>query len=93
MHFTNKDKIALVQDMKQVIIYLMPQCPFCLKTKELLQRNEVPFQEIDVKKDEFAWKEMVRKSGQMGVPVIFINGDIVVGYDEPKLRGMLKLAK
>lgn len=79
--------------MKQVVIYLMQQCPFCLKTKELLQKNEIPFKEIDVKKDEFAWKEMVKKSGQMGVPVILIEGELIVGYDEPKLRSSLKLHK
>ena len=79
--------------MKQVVIYLMQQCPFCLKTKELLQKNEISFKEIDVKKDEFAWKEMVKKSGQMGVPVILIEGELIVGYDEPKLRATLKLSK
>lgn len=79
--------------MKKITIYMKPDCPYCLKTKELLERNGVSFQEIDVIKDDFEWKDMVRKSGQIGVPVIEINGELIVGYDESKLRGMLKLAK
>lgn len=79
--------------MVQVLIYLTSDCPYCLKTKELLEKNEVPYLEIDVKKDEFAWKEMVRKSGQMGVPVILVNSALIIGYDEPKLREILKLTK
>ncbi len=77
--------------MHQITVYLTSNCPYCLKTKELFEKNQVRFTEIDVNKDEFAWKEMVRKSGQIGVPVIQIDRQIIVGYDEPKLRDVLKL--
>ncbi len=77
--------------MQEIIVYLTSECPYCLKTKELFEKNGVAFKEIDVQKDEFAWKEMVRKSGQMGVPVIQVNGKIIIGYDEPKLREILKI--
>lgn len=78
--------------MKRVILYTTSDSPYCLQTKELLDRNHVPYTEIDVGKDEFAWKEMVRKSGQMGVPVIEINGTILIGYDERALREILKMS-
>lgn len=79
--------------MKSIIIYTKEDCPYCLKTKELLQRNGVNFREIDVIEDEFAWKEMVKKSGQLGVPVILVNDQIIIGYDENQLRKVLKLTK
>lgn len=79
--------------MKSVTIYTKQRCPYCLKTKELLQKNGVNFKEVDVIEDEFAWKEMVKKSGQLGVPVILINDEIIIGYDEPQLRKVLKLVK
>lgn len=79
--------------MSKITIYMKSDCPYCLKTKELLMRNEISFQEIDVIQDEFEWKEMVKKSGQLGVPVIEINQELVIGYDEGKLRKMLKLTR
>ncbi len=78
--------------MKKVVLYVTSDSPYCQKTKELLDRNHVPYTEIDVGKDEFAWKEMVRKSGQMGVPVIEIDGNILIGYDENALREILKIS-
>lgn len=78
--------------MKKVVLYVTSDSPYCLKTKELLDRNHVSYSEIDVGKDEFAWKEMVRKSGQMGVPVIEIDGNILIGYDENTLREILKMS-
>lgn len=79
--------------MKSVTIYTKQDCPYCLKSKELFQRNGVNYREIDVIADEFAWKEMVKKSGQLGVPVILIDDQIIIGYDENQLRKVLKLTK
>ncbi len=77
--------------MKKVRIYTTPTCPWCKKTKEFLKENDVEYEEKDVSSDKEAQKEMIEKSGQMGVPVIDIEGEIVVGYDPDKLKGKLGL--
>ncbi len=74
-----------------VKIYTTSTCPWCKKTKEFFKANKVKFTEIDVGADQKAAKEMVKKSGQMGVPVTDINGEIIVGYNEAKLKKALKL--
>ena len=75
----------------KIIIYTAEGCPWCKKTKEFLKQNNVEYKEIDVGKDKKAAEEMVKKSGHMGVPVIDIDGKIIVGFDEEKLRGALRL--
>lgn len=62
-----------------------------MKTKEFLKAHKIPFKDINVAVNEKALHDMVKKSGQMGVPVIDINGKIIIGYDEMALRKMLKL--
>jgi glutaredoxin-like YruB-family protein len=74
-----------------VKIYTTSTCPWCKKTKEFLKKNKIKFKEINVELNEKAAREMVEKSGQMGVPVIDIEGEIVVGFDEAKLKKLLKL--
>ena len=74
-----------------VKIYTTSTCPWCKKTKEFFKENKVKFTEIDVGADQKAAKEMVKKSGQMGVPVTDINGEIIVGFNETKLKKALKL--
>ncbi len=73
-----------------VKIYSTPTCPWCHKAKEFFKENNVKFEDIDVSRDVNAAKEMVKKSGQMGVPVIDFNGEIIVGFDEPKIRKLMK---
>jgi len=77
--------------MKAVKVYSTPTCPWCKKTKKFLEDNSIAYQDFDVGADKAAREEMVRKSGQMGVPVIEIDGDIVVGYDEGWLKQKLGL--
>ena len=74
-----------------VKVYSTQTCPWCAKVKEFLKENKVPFTTIDVTSDQKAAKEMVEKSGQMGVPVIDVNGKILVGFNEPKLKEALGL--
>ena len=74
-----------------VKIYTTPTCPWCAKTKEFFKENKVKFTQIDVGSNQKAAKEMMEKSGQMGVPVTDINGEIIVGFNESKLRKALKL--
>ncbi|MBL7059324.1 glutaredoxin family protein [Candidatus Pacearchaeota archaeon] len=74
-----------------VKIYSTPSCHWCHKTKDFFNENNVEFTDIDVTQDQDAAKEMVEKSGQMGVPVIDINGEIIVGFKEPLITDLLKL--
>ncbi len=75
----------------KVKIYTTPTCPWCKKTKEFFKENNVEYEEVDVTANQEAQKEMMDKSGQMGVPVIEIDGKIIVGYDVDKLKKALKL--
>ena len=77
--------------MIEVKVYSTATCPWCHKAKEFFKANNVKFKNIDVGEDEKGRDEMIEKSGQMGVPVIDIDGTIVVGYDEPKFKELLKL--
>lgn len=74
---------------KSVLIYTTPTCIWCAKTKEFFRQHHVSFKESDVASDRRAAHEMIQKSGQMGVPVVDIDGSIVVGFDESRLRKLL----
>ncbi len=78
--------------MSQIKIYTTPTCPWCKKTKEFLKQNKIKYSEIDVSSDQKAAQEIVRKSGQMGVPVIEIGDRIIVGFDEQELKKALKIS-
>lgn len=75
-----------------VKIYSTPTCVYCKTLKEYLRRNKVEFQDIDVSKSEKDLQEMITLSGQMGVPVVDIDGEVVVGFDKQKIDGLLKIA-
>ena len=74
-----------------VIVYSTPSCPYCTFAKDFLKENNINFEDVDVAKDRERAKEMIEKSGQMGVPVIEVNGDIVIGFNKPKLKKLLGL--
>ena len=76
---------------KQVVIYSTPTCHFCQQAKEFFKENNVEYTEHDVAADQAKAQEMVQKSGQMGVPVIFVGEDMTIGFDEGKLREQLGL--
>ena len=76
--------------MATVKIYSTPTCPWCKKAKAYFKENNIKFTDVDVSADEAAQKEMVEKSGQMGVPVIDIDGKILVGFDQGKIEEALK---
>lgn len=75
----------------KVRVFSTPTCPYCHMTKEFLKKNNIKFEDIDVSKDQKAAQEMIEKSGQMGVPVIDIDGKIIVGYNVTALKEALKL--
>ena len=77
--------------MKKVVIYSTPTCTYCKMAKEFFTDNKVSFEEYNVASDLERRKEMVDKSGQMGVPVIDIGGEIIVGYDKPTIVKALGL--
>jgi glutaredoxin-like YruB-family protein len=74
-------------------VYSTPLCPWCIKAKEFLKEHKIKFENIDVSRDVKAAHEMVKKSGQMGVPVIEIDKEIIIGFDEEKLKRILKIKK
>ena len=74
-----------------VTVYSTASCPWCKKVKGFLAEHKVKFKNIDVGKDSNAAQEMIKKSGQTGVPVIDANGTILVGYNEKELKKALKL--
>ncbi len=74
---------------KKIKVYGVPGCPFCKKTKEFLKNKGLNFEDIDVAADHDLAKEMIKKSGQMSVPVIEIDGKIVIGFDKKKIENLL----
>ena len=77
--------------MKNVTIYSTPTCHFCHMAKDFFKENNVAFTDYNVATDLEKRKEMVEKSGQMGVPVIVIDNEITVGFDKPRIVGLLAL--
>jgi glutaredoxin 3 len=76
-----------------VTIYTTPSCVYCKMSKAFFDQNNVKYEEKDVAVDEKAREEMVQKSGQLGVPVIDIDGKLVVGFDKKRLSELLGLNK
>jgi len=76
---------------KSIKVYSTPTCPWCIRVKNFLRDNKIDFQNFDVASDQLAADEMVKKSGQMGVPVIDIDGQIIVGFDQEKIKLALGL--
>ncbi len=74
---------------KQVVIYSTPTCPYCKRAKDYLSRKGIPFVDRNVAVDRDAAKEMIQKSGQMGVPVITIDNEIIVGFNQALLDKLL----
>jgi glutaredoxin-like YruB-family protein len=77
--------------MANVTIYSTPTCVFCGAAKVFFKENDVKYTEFNVATDLEKRKEMIDKSGQMGVPVISIGKEVVVGFDEPRTRDILKV--
>ena len=75
--------------MASITIYSTPSCVYCKMAKEYLAKKNIPYQEKDVASDIKARDDMVQKSGQLGVPVIDVDGDIIVGFDRQKLNELL----
>ena len=77
--------------MKEVAIYSTPTCHFCNLAKEFFKENNIKYTEYDVSIDMAKREEIIKRSGQMGVPVITVGYDLVVGFNEPRLRELLNI--
>jgi len=77
--------------MHTVTIYSSPTCHFCHMAKDFFTKNSIQYTDRDVATDPTAGTEAIQKSGQMGVPVIDIDGEIVIGFDESQLRRLLEI--
>jgi len=77
------------ENKAKVTIYTTPTCVYCKGAKEFFQEHNVSYEEKNVAVDEQAREDMVQKSGQLGVPVIDVNGEIVIGFDKGKLSELL----
>ena len=77
--------------MKPVAIYTTETCGYCKMAKEFFQKHNVEFQEFDVGKDLAKRQEMIEKSGQMGVPVISVGPDMIVGFNKARLSELLNI--
>jgi len=76
----------------RVIVFSTPTCTYCNAAKRYFREKGVRFKDVDVSRDQAAARDMLRRSGQMGVPVIDIGGKIVVGFDRPKINHYLGLS-
>ena len=72
-----------------IIVYSTPTCPYCNMAKDFLKEKGQEFTDINVAEDQAKAQEMVQKSGQMGVPVIDVDGEIMVGFDKQKLESLI----
>jgi len=77
--------------MKSVTIYSTPTCHFCQAAKAFFKENSVAFTDYNVAEDEAKRNEMVEKSGQMGVPVIMIGDEMIIGFNESKVKELLEM--
>ncbi|MCS6948831.1 MAG: glutaredoxin family protein [Armatimonadota bacterium] len=80
-----------MSNQPRVIVFSTPNCPYCNMAKRYLRDRGIRFRDVDVSRDPAAARDMVRRSGQQGVPVIDINGKIVVGFDRAKIDQLLGL--
>ena len=72
-------------------LYSTPTCAYCKTLKEYLKKNGKEFQDIDISKDEKQLQDMIKISGQMGVPVLDIDGEVVAGFDKAKIDKILNI--
>ncbi|MFC1728103.1 glutaredoxin family protein [Nanoarchaeota archaeon] len=75
--------------MVEVIVYSTPTCPYCVMAKDFLKENNIEFVDYDVSQDKQKAKDAIEKSGQMAVPVIDIDGKIIIGFDKEELKKAL----
>ena len=76
----------------RVLVFTTPTCPWCVRAKKYLREHNVKFREVDVARDPAAARDLVRRTGQTGVPVVEIDGRPIVGFDKAQIDRLLGLA-
>lgn len=76
---------------KRVIIFTTPTCTYCTAAKRYLRQHQVKFREVDISRDPAAARDVMRRTGSMGVPVLDIGGKIVRGFDKPQINALLEI--
>jgi len=76
--------------MNNVIVYSTKTCPYCVMAKEYLKSKKIDFEDVDVSQDTTRAMEMIQKSGQQGVPVLDVNGKVIIGFNKPAIDSALK---
>ncbi len=76
----------------RVLVFTTPTCPWCTRAKQYLRQHDVRFREVDVSRDASAARDLVRRTGQMGVPVVEIDGRPIVGFDKSRIDSLLGLS-
>jgi len=71
-------------------VYSTTNCPYCVMAKDFFKSKGLEYQDVNVGEDQTAFQEMVQKSGQMGVPVIDIDGNIIIGFNRPEIEKLIK---
>jgi len=79
--------------MSKVTVYSTTTCPYCVMAKNWLKEKKIEYDDINVGIDQEKAREMIKKSGQMGVPVLDVAGEIIIGFDKPKIEKALKKNK
>jgi len=74
-------------------VFSTPSCVFCVTLKNFLKEHNIEFEDVDVSQDKVAQDEMIKKSGQMSVPVVEIDGQIVIGFDQERIKKLLKITE
>lgn len=74
-----------------VKLFVTPSCPYCFTLKEFLKEHNIKFKEIDVSQDEKVKDELIKKTGKMEVPIVEIEGEIIVGFDKEKICKLLNI--
>ena len=74
---------------KKITVYSTPTCPYCKRVKDYLTQKGIAFTDYNVAQDREKAKEMISKSKQMGVPVIVVGNDVIVGFNQAKLDTLL----
>ncbi len=77
--------------MSSVKVYSTPTCPYCIRAKEYLKSHGIDFEAVDVSANPQGLQEMIRVSGQMGVPVVVVDGEVIVGFDPARIGAKLGL--
>ncbi len=77
--------------MKKVVVFSTPTCSWCRKLKSYLRENKVRFTDVDVSRDTKAARDMIRKTGQQGVPQMWVNSVPVIGFDKQKIDRLLEI--